>query len=135
MPTNELASNSLAALTTTYNERVVKANENKVPGTWTPVKRFKNKADALARIEKVTAATTEALALEPCTQGKETRTRIPRTGTITILVAANPKKEGTKAYSRYALYEDGMPVQAALEAGVTAEDLRWDVQHKYVEIK
>jgi hypothetical protein len=49
-------------------------------------------------------------------------------------VEANPKREGTKAHARFALYKKGMTVREALEAGVTRQDLRWDTERKLVVI-
>lgn len=52
---------------------------------------------------------------------------------IRILVP-NPKKPGSKAYERFARYVDGMTVSEALKAGLTREDLRYDVAHKFIDI-
>lgn len=54
----------------------------------------------------------------------------------------NPKKEGSKSHARFALYKDGMTVQAYLEASVAAgqdrkaarADLKWDTDHGFVTI-
>lgn len=45
---------------------------------------------------------------------------------------ANPKKPGSKAHARFALYSDGMTVGAFLAAGGTREDLRWDSKHGHI---
>lgn len=54
--------------------------------------------------------------------------------TITVLVTANPKREGSKAHGRFAAYEDGMTVQAALDAGLTTADLVYDAAHSHIAI-
>lgn len=54
---------------------------------------------------------------------------------ITLLVTKNPKKAGSKAHARYALYKNGMTVSQFLAAGGSRKDLTWDVEHKHIEIK
>lgn len=56
------------------------------------------------------------------------------TPTIRILVATNPKKPGSKAYARFALYKEGMTVQQFLNRGGTRSDLHYDIDHKYIDI-
>ena len=61
---------------------------------------------------------------------------------IHVKVETNPKKPSGKSYARFALYEDGMTVeqyvQRSVDAGnketVAIADLRWDVQHKFIEV-
>ena len=45
---------------------------------------------------------------------------------ITLRVSENPKKPGSAARERFALYRSGMTVEQALKAGVLPIDLRWD---------
>ena len=47
---------------------------------------------------------------------------------ITILTEdkKNPKREGTAAHARFALYRDGMTVAEFIKAGGTRADLAWD---------
>lgn len=47
----------------------------------------------------------------------------------------NPKRKGTAAYKAFAKYKNGMTVAEALKAGVRNNDLRWDAEHKFIEIK
>lgn len=49
-------------------------------------------------------------------------------------VVANPKREGTAAHTRYALYTAGMTVGAYLAAGGTRSDLAWDSERKFIKI-
>ncbi len=44
----------------------------------------------------------------------------------------NPKKEGSKTRTRFALYREGMTIAQALDAGITTADLVYDRDHKYV---
>lgn len=53
---------------------------------------------------------------------------------ITLTVEKNPKREGSASHGRFALYQNGMTVEAALAAGVKAEDLRWDLGRRYITI-
>lgn len=56
---------------------------------------------------------------------------------IVVIVKGNPKREGTNAYDRFALYEKGkkgMTVKAALAAGVNSGDLKYDVDHEFITI-
>jgi hypothetical protein len=66
----------------------------------------------------------------------------PVTGKITIL-EAQPKAASTKGGQRYALYRNGMTVQAYLDASVKAgnrlglakADVMWDFNHKFISIE
>ena len=44
----------------------------------------------------------------------------------------NPKKR--KAGERFALYRKGMTLEAAVAAGITAADIRWDLDHKFIRV-
>lgn len=63
-------------------------------------------------------------------------------GTITVLVANNPKKPGSASAARFNLYKPGITVaayKAAVKAAgqpyaLAAADLRWDVRHKFISI-
>ena len=54
--------------------------------------------------------------------------------TITLAVSENPKRAGSTSAARFDLYVNGMTVAAALEAGVTAADIRWDVGHNFITL-
>lgn len=53
---------------------------------------------------------------------------------ITVLAAENPKRVGSKAHARFALYRTGMTVAEFFAAGGTASDLTWDVKHAYISV-
>lgn len=53
---------------------------------------------------------------------------------IVVLQAENPKRPGSKARARYDLYKSGMTRQAALTAGITGGDLRWDTKHGFIKL-
>ena len=46
----------------------------------------------------------------------------------------NPKRAGSKAGERFALYINGMTVDQALAAGITRGDLDFDAQKKFISI-
>lgn len=52
---------------------------------------------------------------------------------IKVLASENPKRG--KGAKRFALYRNGMTVEAALEKGVTRADVRWDVAHRYISLQ
>jgi hypothetical protein len=53
---------------------------------------------------------------------------------IKVLVEANPKREGSESYKRFALYKNNMTVEEALTKGVTRPDLNWDVAHEFIAV-
>jgi hypothetical protein len=46
----------------------------------------------------------------------------------------NPKRAGSASHDRFALYEDGMTIAAAVEKGVKTEDIAWDVRKGFIEV-
>jgi len=52
---------------------------------------------------------------------------------ITVLVE-NPKRVGSDAHKRYALYVTGMTVREALTAGLTRADFKWDTDRGHIDI-
>ena len=57
---------------------------------------------------------------------------------IKALVVECPKRPGTTCYTRavryWQVYVKGGTVQAALDAGATKADLRWDLKHGFISI-
>lgn len=47
----------------------------------------------------------------------------------------NPKRAGSAGALRFAHYTDGMTVEQALAAGLTPADLKWDEDHKFIELR
>lgn len=58
----------------------------------------------------------------------------PSDGKISLRTEANPKRKGSKSYDRFAHYKNGMTVEAAVKAGVTYADLKWDTEHGFVAV-
>lgn len=46
----------------------------------------------------------------------------------------NPKRAGSASYDRFALYEDGMTIAAAVEKGVKTDDVAWDIRKGFIEV-
>lgn len=46
----------------------------------------------------------------------------------------NPKRAGSAAHGRFALYKDGQTIAEAKEAGVTAGDINWDAKQGFIKI-
>lgn len=57
------------------------------------------------------------------------------TGIIRVLVAANPKKVGSAAYTRFATYVNGQTVAQALAADKTMADFKYDVAHGFIKVE
>lgn len=77
--------------------------------------------------------------------GRVSRARIapfPDEATITVLSENNPKRAGTKAYSKWDLYKNCETVGDVVDAFAKAKHpkrmaysaLRWDSQHKFIKI-
>jgi hypothetical protein len=82
-------------------------------------------------------------AITPTTKRKEldmndevARKRVNENSTITIATeeGKNPKRAGSAAFDRFALYQDGMTVKEAKEAGVSATDITYDSAHGYITL-
>lgn len=61
-------------------------------------------------------------------------TKFAAAAIITLLVDYNPKRAGSSSHGRFEKYEDGMTVEDAQKAGITAGDLLWDTKHGFIEI-
>jgi len=54
---------------------------------------------------------------------------------ITLLVGANPKREGSASAEVFAKYKTGMTVAEFYVAGGSATHLKWDIGHNFIEVK
>lgn len=61
-------------------------------------------------------------------------TRFADAAKITVKVAENPKRKGTKAHAKFAKYKSGETVKQHLDRGVRRSSLRYDVAHGYISI-
>jgi hypothetical protein len=53
---------------------------------------------------------------------------------IRVVVAGNPKREGSATRLRFDRYREGMTVDEAYAVGIKPEDVRWDVAHGFIEL-
>ena len=51
------------------------------------------------------------------------------------LVKENPRREGSIGHHSFSLIRDGMPYEEYIELGGRAGDIKWDVEHSFVELK
>ena len=58
----------------------------------------------------------------------------PLDGKLTVRVDANPKRVGSKAHARFALYKTGDTVEQFMKKGGTYSTLKWDTEHGFVAI-
>jgi len=135
--TDQLADRSGSFLVDLYNALVSDENSR--------VKKFQDKDTGLRRIglkliELARQAPVLSLEAKPTEEKKMPDTnrgrkrRFTDDQVITLKSEKNPKREGTAAFDRFALYRNGMTVQAALAAGVTRGDLAYDTDHEYIVV-
>ncbi|MBW4091922.1 MAG: hypothetical protein HIU82_12570 [Proteobacteria bacterium] len=63
-----------------------------------------------------------------------TPTAAPDGRVITVLAPANPKRTGSAAHGRFALYETGMTVAAFIAAGGQRIDVAYDAAHGFIRV-
>lgn len=100
----------------------------------------KEAADKKAAAEKAKADKKAAADLKKADAAKSkqatelAKSRIGADETVTVLVPSNPKREGSEAHKRFALYQNGMTVKAFLDAGGTMADVTWDLGHRLISL-
>lgn len=117
------------------------------------VSRFENRATAERRLQeardrkaalapRVGSAANETKATVNPDKPKTIRTaglpgpRSQHTGQkIYKLVDKNPRRVGTHGYKSFELIKDGMTYEAYRLAGGRTNDLAWDIDHGYVEMR
>lgn len=57
-----------------------------------------------------------------------------RGGKIKIVTKENPYREGTKSRGWFAVYKDGMTVEAAIAAGTPRHHIRWDLVQGNIKV-
>jgi hypothetical protein len=58
----------------------------------------------------------------------------PENAKLTVLVAENPKKEGSASRERFEGYKSAKTVGDALANGVTYQDIAYDVGRQFVQV-
>lgn len=73
----------------------------------------------------------------PVTPAAVKASRAPTFGAaqvVTVVSPVNPKKPGSQAHARFALYVSGQSVAVNLKAGVRRDDLAWDSKRGFIII-
>ena len=119
--TEALETHTITDLTTVYNS-LVSADRQ--------LKKFKDKATAVERLKPLLVEKLREIG------GRDRRkSPVAKDAVIELLAKANPKRPGSKAHERFALYRDGMTVEQAIELGLTFEDLRYDSGKAYIQVR
>jgi len=58
----------------------------------------------------------------------------PEASNVTLLVEKNPKKVGSKSHTRFEGYTGAKTVGEALAAGVTYQDVAYDIGRQFISI-
>ena len=85
----------------------------------------------------VKATAVKATVVKATTPKAEKKVRAGKyapTDKITLLTKENPKREGSEAHKRFALYSKHNTVESFLKAGGTSPDLNFDVKHGHIKI-
>lgn len=114
-----------------------------------PVNKFEDKPTAMRRLAGQLVAHVKATKPISFRRGKDhnsvgtskeshmsetKRARYADTQIITVVAEANPKREGSAAHDRFALYRSGMTVADFKTAGGNAADLAYDVKHGHISL-
>lgn len=92
--------------------------------------REKEAADKKAAAEAAKAPK----AAKPVVEKKPRPGAVNPRETITLLVESNPKREGSEAHKRFALYKNGITVADFLKAGGAMADINWDLGHRLIAL-
>jgi len=60
--------------------------------------------------------------------------KYPDDAKITLLAKENPKREGSKAHKKFALYETGMTVGEFIAKGGNLADVAWDARKNFISV-
>lgn len=148
---SNLASLSTAQLVTVYNQLSDR-----------PVKKFTDRTTAEKRVamlleqrglvarlvgDELIVAAPEAVPPTPRqSSGRQPRTEFADNLRIEVRIGTNPKRAGSRAHARFALYRDGMTVAEYKAACIELEgakaragfrylaDLHWDQTHQYITV-
>jgi hypothetical protein len=93
-------------------------------------------AEALKKAEKGPEAETAAQTGESAENPFKARSRVKPGQKIHLLAQANPRKPGTKVWTSFNLYKEGMTVEEYLKLeGAGKNHLLWDIDCKFIELK
>jgi hypothetical protein len=92
---------------------------------------------AASGLAKANKATKKVASPKPTVVREKTafsKIELPLTGKIQLIVKENPHREGSGRWKRWSLYKDGMTIQAALEAGLNKNNLRYSILDGHIKI-
>lgn len=98
--------------------------------------------DAIAAMETITGKKIKAAAPQQATKSgvpdtpKQAKPKAKSLSDPRIITAfiANPKRPGTAAHARYALYVEGMSVDQAIASGIKRADIAWDKARDFITL-
>lgn len=93
----------------------------------------KRNAPADTSNDTATTATTETAAAS--TESKASSSRTPKSAVIRLKTDSNPKRSGSNAHTRFALYRDGMTVEEFIKAGGTMGDINFDQGKGFIALE
>lgn len=121
-----LLGNSQAASNATYKE--CKMSEP------TPIMTPPTEEKAAKPVAEPKAKKPKAEKKEPTVRRSKFADLYPLDAKITLLAESNPKKVGSKSYTRFEGYTGAADVNAALGNGVTYQDIAYDVGRKFITV-
>ena len=71
---------------------------------------------------------------EPTVRRSKFKELFPADTLITVLVAENPKKKGSKSAERFEGYKESATVGQAIENGVKYADIAYDLGRQYIKL-
>lgn len=71
---------------------------------------------------------------EPSVRRSNFENIYPKSAKVTLLVESNPKKQGSKARERFEGYTGAKTIGDAIAAGVTYQDVAYDVGHGFIKV-
>lgn len=80
-------------------------------------------------------ARTESARVEPRVVAKGAAVRRDDPRRIAYVAETNPKKPGSAAHAKFALYRVGMTVSEFIAAGGTTADVKWDTERGFVRLE
>lgn len=108
------------------------ASKRKVSAKRGAAKKTSTKAKTAAASKKAAPAKKSGAATGGGGAGR--RSNVNEKAKISLLVTENPKRAGSAAHDRFALYKNGMTVGTFLEKGGSSADLRYDEEHGYIKL-
>jgi len=112
------------ALVATYNELTGKST-----------KKFASRNKGIEQVAKliidVDAVPAEVPVKNTNTGRKSVLNKLAK---VSLLVAENPKREGSQAAANFDKYEDGITVEQLQKRGVSLADIRWNIAKEFIAL-